>query len=143
MENKRTCGTCTECCQGWLWGESHGHNFYPGKPCHFVCETGCTIYNDRPHDPCKTFNCVWLIDTEFPEWMKPSLSKIIMRPLRWGDNNENFYLEVTECGQTISAKVLNWLFYYHLNRKLPMKIQIEGGWNYYGPKEFLKSQGII
>jgi hypothetical protein len=134
---ERICGTCTECCQGWLWGSAHGHHFYPGRPCHFVSEGGCTIYKDRPESPCKTFKCQWLENHNFPEWLKPNKSKVLIKEDQWGENGDIF-LDVYECGQKIDSTILAWLIEYHATTKTPMRIKIGGGNNHYGPPEFLQ-----
>ena len=69
---ERNCDGCTVCCDGWLAGKANEHYFYPGQKCYHVSDNGCTIYEDRPEIPCKTFKCGWLLDKEIPEWMKPS-----------------------------------------------------------------------
>ena len=57
--NFRPCGDCTACCSGQLAGEIYGHKMFPGKPCHFLMENKCSIYESRPTSPCKTFQCAW------------------------------------------------------------------------------------
>lgn len=74
----RACSGCRMCCEGWLSGEAYGHDFYPGKPCHFLNKSGCSIYIIRPENPCKTFKCHWKTNTRVPEWMRPDLSGIIL-----------------------------------------------------------------
>jgi hypothetical protein len=137
----RSCNGCTACCEGWLWGSAHGHNFYAGRPCHFMCESGCSIYENRPEDPCKTFKCMWLINDDIPEWLKPNLSKVIIVQR----NNEKVgdYIEVYETGQKIDSTVLSWFFEYHLSTKTNISIQIAGGWMNYGTNEFLKFKGVL
>lgn len=130
----RDCNGCVACCEGWLTGESHGHYFQPGRPCFFKCESGCSIYEERPQDPCKNFNCEWLCNMEIPEWMKPNLSKVIITRFPW---KNGFYLTITEAGQKIDSVVLNWLFHYHYTTNIPIKVQVSGGWMNYGTKEFL------
>jgi hypothetical protein len=133
---KRECGDCSECCNGWLWGAAHGKQFYSGKPCHFVGPKGCTIYDDRPHNPCVIFRCGWLDDHDaFPEWMKPSLSKVIAQKLKTKSGIE-FY-KVWECGQKIDSIVLNNLILYSLQNGVNMNIQVGGGWASYGTREYL------
>jgi len=137
MQNrKRECDGCTECCQGWLQGVAHGKSFYPGKPCHFVSATGCSIYEDRPQNPCKHFRCGWLDELNlFPEWLKPNKAKIIAQKLRTKSGVE-FY-EITECGQKIDASVLNHLILTALSGGANFRIQIGGGWANYGDQKFL------
>ena len=142
MENitipQRTCGTCTECCKGWLWGDAYGKPFYSGHPCHFLGNGYCTIYDKRPESPCRTYLCAWMRSDEFPEWFKPENSKVVMTFRNWGKNNENTYVEVRECGQKIDSSVLNWIFLDVLNNNRCYKIQIDNGWNNYGTPEFLE-----
>ncbi|HZE61286.1 MAG TPA: hypothetical protein VE085_12085 [Burkholderiales bacterium] len=54
---KRQCGTCTACCDGWVEGTIYGHEMKPGVPCHFRGEGCCTIYERRPEEPCRRFVC--------------------------------------------------------------------------------------
>ena len=79
MSNQeRSCGSCTKCCEGWLEGDAHGHDFSPGKPCYFLIQKkGCTIYSDRPEHPCRSFKCAWLADTSVPDHIKPNVSETI------------------------------------------------------------------
>jgi hypothetical protein len=74
----RACSSCRMCCEGWLTGEAYGHEFYPGKPCHYLNQSGCGIYMIRPETPCQTFKCHWKINTRVPEWMRPDQSGVIL-----------------------------------------------------------------
>ena len=140
-EQKRKCDTCTECCQGWLSGEAHGKKFYAGKPCHFVSTKGCTIYSRRPHDPCVIFKCGWLEDSEmFPEWTKPSIAKVLARKHTTPKGIE--YYIIFECGQKIDAVILNHFIMYSLNNSVNISIQVNGGWNNFGTREFLEDVKI-
>lgn len=79
----RSCEGCTKCCEGYLPATIKGHSMYPGKPCHFVIVgAGCSIYEDRPERPCKSFECFWKVEEVVPEKFKPSLSNTI---LTWGN----------------------------------------------------------
>lgn len=73
----RTCGSCTACCDGHLTGEAYGQKFYPGKKCAFISASGCSIYDMRPHNPCKTFLCAYKNQHSLPEWTRPDLSNVI------------------------------------------------------------------
>jgi hypothetical protein len=132
--SKRECGTCTKCCEGWLLGQALGHTFFKGKPCHFVSlDKGCTVYAKRPKDPCITFKCEWLTNTDIPEWFKPNEINAIVRVK---EDNGISYLAVIEAGQTLSSKVLSWLIQYALSNQLNFVWQIEGGENWIGSPEF-------
>lgn len=132
--SERKCDGCTKCCEGWLSGVAHCKNFYKGMPCHFMAETGCSIYENRPQDPCKNFQCEWLVNLEIPEWMKPNRVNVIATK-RKIDNYE--YLELTEAGEKLKVEVLNWFILYALNNHLNLVYSINGGINKVGCLEFL------
>jgi len=136
----RSCDGCTKCCDGWLHGEAYGHKFYPGRKCHFVTCNGCSIYEKRPEIPCRTFRCVWLDDQDIPEWMKPSLSNVLItqRTIRGIK-----YLEVFETGQKIDSSALSWLIQYCLSKKINVKYQVGGGWNWVGSSEFSDALSLL
>lgn len=125
----RSCDGCTKCCDGWLWGEAHGHKFYKGRPCHFIGPNGCTIYDKRPESPCRTFRCEWLINEDIPAWMKPDkINAIIVK--RTEDNKE--YYEINEAGSTLDVRVLSWFMMEMFKENATVKSikwEIEGGWN--------------
>jgi len=124
---QRACGTCTKCCQGHLHGSAHGHHFQAGKPCFFVGEKGCTIYADRPKDPCVSFKCEWLASDYLPMWMRPDLSKVIVVKRTYDDGE---WLELTEAGQKMDSAVLSWMLIWAANNKKDVRYQIDGGWSW-------------
>ena len=70
----RACGNCTLCCKVMAITALK-------KPMNKWCEfcdkgTGCKIYPTRPSE-CRTFNCLWLSDENFPDEFKPLRSKIV------------------------------------------------------------------
>jgi hypothetical protein len=138
LKVQRTCGNCTMCCQGWLQGEVYGYKFYQGLPCHFISCNGCSIYENRPENPCKNYSCAWLSDEEgfFPEWFIPEQSKIICTWREWKPGS--VYLDVEECGETINSKYLNWLFLKHFEKEINVSCKILGGTTYYGHSEFVE-----
>jgi hypothetical protein len=132
MTPKRSCDSCTACCEGWLSGEAHGHTFNPGKPCFFL-NKGCTIYKDRPENPCKTYKCSWLAEDIFPMWMRPDLSKIIITKRQL--NNINYY-DIVETGETIKSYILNWIITWAINTGNNICYRIEGVAHKLGSNEF-------
>lgn len=136
----RKCGSCTACCEGWLWGSAHDKSFFPGKKCHFVCSTGCSIYNQRPEDPCRTFSCAWLTDQDrvFPEWFRPDLSGVVMKYVEWKEGEA--YLEVWECGKKIDSSVLVYLILLSMNDGKNISVQVDRGWYHFGSEEFLATK---
>lgn len=139
----RTCGECTACCEGHLEGWAHEHHFYLGRPCHFMKPGGCSIYPDRPEEPCKRFKCVWLTEDILPAWFRPDKSNVIVTWGSWGPNKKLPYLKVTERGIKIDSVVLNLVYMYHVETGTPITVQIDRGWNHYGPYEFVEEMKRI
>lgn len=134
-KENRECGSCTKCCEGWLTGEVYGYKFWPGNPCHFKMNGGCSIYENRPHDPCKTYKCQWLINDKIPYWMKPNEINAIITEKKVEDIS---YFDVAEAGSVLRSDVLSWLIMHCLNEKLNILYRINGGTNRIGSKEFLE-----
>lgn len=113
----RSCGECTKCCDGWLAGRVLGENMYPGKPCRFVASgIKCSIYQNRPEDPCKTYYCEWLINDEIPEWMKPSEINIIIDSSTDAEGNKFYYL--TDADYSVDENTLkNVIDFFRKNNK--------------------------
>lgn len=81
---------------------------YPGNPCGHRRSGGCAIYETRPEQPCRTFECAWLQDEEaFPEEMRPDQCGAIILPGRlW---KEWLYLKAVPVGAIIPEATLEWL----------------------------------
>ena len=128
----RECATCTECCRGHLACTVLGHELRKGQPCHFVGETGCTVYEMRPEAPCRTYLCAWRQDAELPTWFRPDLSGIIVTKRPYGDGKHFWDVQET---RPMEARYLIWLMArYHKGQA--MRIWIEGGSHTFGPEEF-------
>lgn len=134
----RKCDGCTKCCDGWLYGEAHGHRFWPGRPCHFIGKKGCTIYKTRPHDPCKTFECLWLTNKEVPEWLKPDLQNLIIAA---NVIDGIPYWRAVEAGEKISVEALSWLFTYCVPKNINLFYNIGSGHFMFGSPEFIEAMG--
>jgi hypothetical protein len=80
------------------------------------------------------------MNTEVPEWMKPNESGVILtgKQREGPDGTKQTYLEVLELGKKIDSTVLNWLFRLYLRTNIPIKVQIDGGYNWYGTTEFFQ-----
>lgn len=133
----RTCDGCTKCCDGWLSGIAHGRAFWSGRPCHFVGQNGCTIYNDRPQDPCKSYQCEWLVNDDVPEWLKPSMSNVLISKRKSGDTE---YWRVSEAGAKITVEALSWVFMHCLSKNVNFIYNIGDGHYRFGSKEFLSAK---
>lgn len=88
----RPCGECTACCSGQLAGEIYGHIMFPGKPCHFLKNNRCSIYENRPTSPCRTFQCGWS-QYLFDEDMRPDKIGLMVSVER---NEKEQFLRVIE-----------------------------------------------
>lgn len=134
---KRDCGDCTKCCEGYLSGEALGKTFFRSKPCHFVAiGQGCTVYAQRPKNPCVSYKCEWLTNLDIPEWMKPNLINTIIDKRKTPSGIE--YINIVEAGAVLKAGVLSNLLLYALGNKLNIAWEVEGGKNWIGSEEFLE-----
>lgn len=137
IATERNCNGCTACCDGWATGEAYGHAFYPGTKCHFVSDSGCTIYEDRPEQPCKTFRCLWLTSSAIPSWMKPNLVNALL--VAETSRNGTKFVTIKEMGQRLDSRVLNWIAQAIQHKVITnARYEIDGGWNFLGTKEFLE-----
>lgn len=131
---ERQCGDCSECCK-WLYHTINGHVKHPGKPC-FYLGKGCTVHEIRPQS-CRDYNCAY-IQGILPEWMKPSISGVLVNVEKWGPNREFNMLRVIECGKKLESEVLSWMIQYCRNTGTGLVYQLSGVWNYFGPNEFME-----
>ncbi len=135
---KRHCNGCTKCCEGWLTGDVYGHKMFAGRKCHFL-EKHCTIYSSRPENPCKKYECVWLIDQTLPGWMKPDLSNVIISKRseysKVKEKNIEYY-HIVEAGARMDPGVLNWIIHWAIEKQLNIAYQIDGRYHILGCDEF-------
>ena len=130
----RSCGECTACCEGPMTATIRGHAIRPGTPCHFLGAGGCTIYAERPHDPCRTFFCAWRLQgNPFPDALRPDRSGAIVLALRWRDRDA--YCLVTD-GREPDAGMLDWMRAYSRATGTPFLVRLAGRHRAYGPAEF-------
>ena len=133
---RRSCGSCTACCDGWLTGNVRGHEFGPGTPCHFRGLGGCTIYDDRPADPCRGFVCGWLHNgSPFPDSFRPDRLGVIIMAKPW--HGKIAYVLVP-AGRAPDAALLEWMRRYSAATGTPFLFDVEGRPRGYGSPEFQK-----
>jgi len=132
----RQCGTCTACCDGWLRIEIHGHPVYPGTPCPYSTGHSCRIYDDRPQDPCREFNCGWFEPASpLPDWFRPDKVGIII--LRGKLDWQGLPVDVVvPAGQDPTPEVLAWLEDHGQTHGRPFIYQTQGLWHAFGPPAF-------
>ncbi len=81
----------------------------PGNPCKHSNPNGCTNYENRQQDPCRSFHCAWIMDDNFlPDWMKPDNCKAIFIKNKWRWNGHPVDLAVA-VGKKIPPRTLKWL----------------------------------
>lgn len=78
----RTCGTCSLCCKlpgvYTLPEQTPALTKPPNQWCqHCKVGSGCGIYDNRPQ-PCRNFDCLWLVHPEMAEELRPDRSHVIM-----------------------------------------------------------------
>ena len=86
-----------------------GQPVYPGRPCQHSTGAGCRVYEIRPEEPCRRFECDWVRpDSVLPQWMKPNEARVIVLPaLRlWQGLPVDVALPV---GRRIPERALGWL----------------------------------
>ena len=130
----RECGGCTACCDGWVSGVIEGHAMKPGVPCHFRGEHACTIYERRPEDPCRRFNCGWLErSSPFPESFRPDRLGVMIITLRW--RGHPAYV-LRSAGRDPDEALLAWMRELSLRTGSPFFYE-QGGERFgFGPEEF-------
>lgn len=126
---ERQCGDCQACCEGWLHANIYGEFMYPGKPCHFIGDKGCSIYKNRPEDPCKNYKCMWLEDNTIPGHFKPNKIGTILTKRRIKGIN---YIEASDAGKKIDSSLLAWL----MNSGANFTYSIERQPHWFGSHEF-------
>jgi hypothetical protein len=130
----RSCGSCTACCDGWLAGTIHGHAMSPGTPCHFRGAGGCTIYDQRPDSPCRSFVCAWLApDSPFPEPLRPDRCGVIIANVRW--RGQSAYL-LRSAGKDPDPALLAAMQRFSVQTGRPFFYEIQGEKLGFGPPLF-------
>jgi len=131
---RRQCGTCTACCDGWVAGNIRGHEMKPGQPCHFRGEGCCTIYAQRPVEPCRNFVCGWLMPgSPFPEEFRPDRLGVMAVPTRWRARPA-FIL--CSAGRDPDERLLEWMREFSSRTGAPFFYEQRGERFGFGPPEF-------
>ena len=134
----KECGTCTKCCEGWLTADIKGHKMYPGKPCFFLeIGKGCTIYKNRPKDPCKGFQCGWTEIEDMPEEFKPEISGVIMH---W--KSEGYWV-ISKAPDNPTSQFLSWAIIYARSRKQNILWNVDNRSWWIGDDDFCKNMEVM
>lgn len=139
MKSKRSCDGCIACCDGRLKLHVHG-NEWVGRPCQFVKKgVGCSIYKDRPKNPCVVFQCSWLKDDNYmyPEWLKPDKSNLLI--MDWKKTKTGIPYVIAVSGRDgYDKESMLWLIEHCNKRNLNLELILQGSKHYIGSKEFRK-----
>ena len=131
---ERACGTCTACCDGWAVATIRGHEMKPGVPCHFRGEGCCTIYAERPVEPCRNFVCGWLAPgSPFPESFRPDRLGVMIVPTRWRDAPA--YV-LKSAGRDPDEALLAWMREHSMATGRPFFYEQNGEKLGFGPPDF-------
>ncbi len=132
----RACNGCTACCDGWVKIHVYGHDVYPGKPCPFSTGSGCSIYEHRPVEPCRTFVCGWLADgNPFPDAFRPDRLGVLIQQAHWSGGL--FYVLVP-AGRDPDDALIGWMDDLMVRTGTPFLYQVQGNWVGRGPEAFLR-----
>lgn len=133
---RRECGDCTACCDGWLKSTIYGHEMRPGVRCHFVKDGGCTIYETRPESPCRQFICGWVDEgSPFPEEFKPTKLGVIIVQTTW--RGQPAY-RLAYGGRDLNKAELEWMMKFSQQTNRPFFYEQHGQTLGYGPAAFLE-----
>jgi hypothetical protein len=131
---ERSCGDCTKCCEGHLQMTIYGQEVKKDNPCRYLeVGKGCSIYEKRPKNPCKTYQCLWLKDPSIPDWVKPNLVNAIV-----DDYPMNGFpcIRVNEAGEKLPSDVLSWALEYAIINEKNIYWRIDGKAHWLGSSEF-------
>jgi len=138
----KSCKDCTKCCEGWLQADIRGHEMGPTNhpykpiPCIFVeQDVGCKEYKKRPKNPCKSFECQWIIQDEFPEELKPSLVNAL--PISsYTKNRKILYLTLIEAGEKMDPDALSWYITWAMSKQVNFAWKVNGKLRWMGHQDF-------
>lgn len=141
VSNKRECGTCTKCCEGWLPGNVRGHEMFSGKPCFFLTigigkPSGCSDYENRPEDPCRSYKCLWLLDEDIPDEFKPEKTGVILDLVDIKGFN---VLRIVPAPNDPTLDMILWVMqYFHSNNGLNLVWSYKDSDHLFGSFEFME-----
>jgi hypothetical protein len=91
----------------------------PGKPCEHCTAKGCGIYETRPENPCRSFECGWLQDgSPLPEHLRPDRSGVIVILGRKWRGRE--IIRALPAGERIPREPMEWLKAFARERQMPL-----------------------
>ena len=134
LDAARSCGMCTTCCAGWLTCTVLGQEIKPGAGCRFRGAGSCTIYEERPAIPCRSFFCAWRLEgNPFPESFRPDRLGVIIVLRQWRDRPG---YELIPAGRDPDATLIDWISEYSTATGIPFLYYIDGFYRAIGVPEF-------
>jgi hypothetical protein len=110
----------------------------PGNPCTFVQEgIGCSIYKDRPKDPCKLFECSWKASDFVPiEFSPKATGQIISTQITEGIP----YMLMSYAGKDVTAEMLSWFVTFVIGRQLNAEWSVDDQVHAIGSPDFISAR---
>jgi hypothetical protein len=137
-KSERTCADCTKCCEGWLSANILGEEMLRGKPCKFVePDVGCTIYKDRPKEPCQTFECSWRATDYVPLHFSPKNTGQIVTTQKLDGID---FLCMVFAGKEVESDFLSWFVTFAVGRQLNVEWSIDGQLYALGSGAFMEAR---
>ena len=138
VSNKRECGTCTRCCEGYLSADVKFDNreliqLKPNACPILKIGKGCGDYENRPEVPCKNFACGWIRIEDMPEEFKPNVSGVITQ---YVNDPKLKYWVVTKAPENPSAQLLSWIISYAIGNGQNVLWYIDDKSYWIGTEEF-------
>jgi hypothetical protein len=139
-KGERSCGSCTKCCEGWLTANVDGEEIGHGKACSRVEPgVGCTDYENRPEEPCRTFLCQWRANSWVPEEFSPAKTGNLLTAQRIGNID---YLSLSYAGKEIGLEYLSWFVSHCVGNKWNADWVVNGRRYMIGSPDFINSMTI-
>lgn len=96
----RECGDCSACCDGNLVATILSNKMGDGKPCVFLVDKKCVVYDNRP-EVCRNYHCAWRQGL-FDEDLKPNISNVMISVEN--ETPQKQFLRVIELGENVSEE---------------------------------------
>jgi hypothetical protein len=115
-----------------------GQELSRGNPCKFVEPgVGCTIYDNRPEDICRTFECSWRATDYVPiEFSPKNTGQIVTVQVI----EEIEYLVLAFAGKEVEPDFLSWFVTFAVGRQLNVEWSINGQLYALGSGAFMEAR---
>jgi hypothetical protein len=100
---------------------------------------GCTDYENRPEEPCRTFLCQWRANSWVPEEFSPAKTGNLLTAQRIGNID---YLSLSYAGKEIGLEYLSWFVSHCVGNKWNADWVVNGRRYMIGSPDFINSMTI-